>query len=176
MRNQGAQGSFRHEVGRGTIARMSKAAGTEPASQRRQGMTWKKFLRTHWEVLAATDFFTVQLWTAKGLIRYHVMFVIRRRDEIPASHSLLVRRLGSFPERLLRLVRPPNPPRPAHLGQSKAHPADHHHFCRQSANLWQFARPASPHPLLSTPHRKVFKFLAIDGVDVILAAILAPFV
>ena len=31
----------------------------------------------HWEVLAATDFFTVELWTAKGLIRYHVLFVIR---------------------------------------------------------------------------------------------------
>jgi hypothetical protein len=28
-------------------------------------------------VLAATDFFTVELWTAKGLIRYHVLFVIR---------------------------------------------------------------------------------------------------
>ena len=28
-------------------------------------------------MLAATDFFTVELWTAKGLIRYHVLFVIR---------------------------------------------------------------------------------------------------
>lgn len=28
-------------------------------------MTWKEFLKTHWEVLAATDFFTVELWTAK---------------------------------------------------------------------------------------------------------------
>jgi len=27
--------------------------------------------------LAATGFFTVELWTAKGLIRYHVLFVIR---------------------------------------------------------------------------------------------------
>lgn len=40
-------------------------------------VTWKEFLKTHWDVLAATDFFTVELWTAKGLIRYHVLFVIR---------------------------------------------------------------------------------------------------
>ncbi len=40
-------------------------------------MTWKEFLKAHWEVLAATDFFTVELWTAKGLIRYHVLFVIK---------------------------------------------------------------------------------------------------
>jgi hypothetical protein len=40
-------------------------------------MTWKEFLRTHWEVLAATDFFTVEVWTALGLVRYHVLFMIR---------------------------------------------------------------------------------------------------
>jgi hypothetical protein len=40
-------------------------------------MTWQEFLKTHWDVLSATDFFTVELWTAKGLIRYHVLFVIR---------------------------------------------------------------------------------------------------
>lgn len=76
-RIQGALANLRHEVGRGTIANVLKEAGLEPAPQRRQGMTWKEFLKTHWEVLAATDFFTVELWTAKGLIRYHVLFVIR---------------------------------------------------------------------------------------------------
>ena len=44
---------------------------------RRQGMIWKEFKKTHWDVLAATDFFTMELWTAKGLIRYHVLFVIK---------------------------------------------------------------------------------------------------
>jgi transposase InsO family protein len=76
-RIQGALANLRHEVGRGTIAAVLKAAGMDPAPERRQGTTWKEFLKTHWEVLAATDFFTVELWTAKGLIRYHVLFVIR---------------------------------------------------------------------------------------------------
>jgi len=33
--------------------------------------------RTHWDVIAATDFFTVEVWTPAGLVRYHVLFVIR---------------------------------------------------------------------------------------------------
>jgi hypothetical protein len=69
--------NLRHEVGRGTIANVLKAAGIEPAPERRQGVTWKEFLRTHWEVLAATDFFTVELWTGRGLMRYHVLFFIK---------------------------------------------------------------------------------------------------
>jgi len=72
-----ALANLRHEVGRGTIAKVLRASGMEPVPARRQGMTWKEFLKTHWDVLAATDFFTVGLWTAKGLIRYHVLFVIR---------------------------------------------------------------------------------------------------
>ena len=43
----------------------------------RKGMTWKEFLRTHWDVIAATDFLTAEVWTPAGLVRYHVLFVIR---------------------------------------------------------------------------------------------------
>jgi transposase InsO family protein len=76
-RIQGALANLHHEVGRGTIAKVMKAAGLEPSPQRRKGLTWKEFLKTHWQVLAATDFFTVELWTAAGLIRYNILFVIR---------------------------------------------------------------------------------------------------
>ena len=76
-RIQGALANLRHEISWGTIANVLKAAGLEPAATRRNGMTWKEFLKAHWNVLAATDFFTVELWTVKGLIRYHVLFVIR---------------------------------------------------------------------------------------------------
>ena len=76
-RIQGALANLRHEISRGTIANVLKAAGLEPAPTRRNGMTWKEFLKTHWDVLAATDFFTVELWTARGLIRYHVLLVIK---------------------------------------------------------------------------------------------------
>ena len=76
-RIQGALANLGHEVGRGTIANVLQAASMEPAPARRQGTTWKEFLKTHWDVLAATDFFTVELWTGSGLVRYHVLFVIK---------------------------------------------------------------------------------------------------
>ena len=66
-----------HDVSRSTIARILKQAGIEPAPDRRKGMSWAEFLKSHWNVLAATDFFTTEVWTAHGLVRYHVLFVIR---------------------------------------------------------------------------------------------------
>lgn len=76
-RIQGALTNLRHEVGRGTIAKILREAGIDPAPGRRKGTTWKEFLRMHCDVLAATDFFTVEVWTAFGLVRYHVLFVLR---------------------------------------------------------------------------------------------------
>jgi len=34
-------------------------------------------LKAHWDVMAATDFFTVEVWTARGLVTYYVLFVMR---------------------------------------------------------------------------------------------------
>jgi len=76
-RIQGALRNLGHEVGRGTVAEILRTAGLEPAPERINRTTWKEFLRTHWEVLAATDFFTVEVWTAVALVRYHVWFVLR---------------------------------------------------------------------------------------------------
>ena len=45
----------------------------------------REFLRSHWDVLAAADFFTVEVWSVVGLRRYHVLFVMElatRRVEI----------------------------------------------------------------------------------------------
>jgi len=74
---EGALLHLGHEVSRSTIARVLKKAGIEPAPDRKKGMTWSEFLKSHWDVMAATDFFTTEVWTARGLIRYHVLFVIR---------------------------------------------------------------------------------------------------
>jgi transposase InsO family protein len=49
----------------------------EPAPQRRKaGMSWAQFLKMHWEVLAATDFFTVEVATWHGLMTYYVLVVM----------------------------------------------------------------------------------------------------
>ena len=75
-RIQGALANLGHDVGRGTIATILRQHGIEPAPERRKGTTWREFLKAHWDVLAAADFFTVEVWTATGLTRYVVLFVI----------------------------------------------------------------------------------------------------
>ena len=71
---EGALLHLGHDISRSTIARVLKRAGIEPAPNRKKGMTWAEFLRVHWDVMAVTDFFTTEIWTPSGLIRYHVLF------------------------------------------------------------------------------------------------------
>ncbi|MFT5411937.1 MAG: putative transposase, partial [Verrucomicrobiales bacterium] len=76
-RIRGALANLGHDIGRGTIADILKHAGMEPAPERERKTTWAEFLRMHWKVLGATDFFTVEVRTLRGLVRYHFLFVIR---------------------------------------------------------------------------------------------------
>jgi len=76
MRIQGALENIGYKVGTSTIARTLKRAGIEPTLERRKETTWKRFLKTHWDVIGAADFFTVEVWTKYGLIRHVVLFVI----------------------------------------------------------------------------------------------------
>ena len=47
-----------------------------PTPDRNRKTTWKEFLRHHWELMVAADFFTTEVWTSKGLTRYLVLFFI----------------------------------------------------------------------------------------------------
>ena len=75
-RIQGALANLSHVVGRGTISNVLKRNGIEPAPERSRRTTWSTFLRAHWKVLAASDFFTVEVWTPRGLVTHYVLFVI----------------------------------------------------------------------------------------------------
>ena len=71
------------EIGRNTIKPILLENGFDPV--RRKGKSWETFLKAHWGAIAATDFFSVEVITRSGLIRYFVLFVIdlkTRRDEI----------------------------------------------------------------------------------------------
>jgi putative transposase len=66
-----------HDLARNTIKAILKDHGIEPAPERRTKMPWKTFLAAHWDGLAAADFFTVEVLTVAGLIRYVVLFVMK---------------------------------------------------------------------------------------------------
>ncbi len=59
-----------------TVGNILRRHDVAPAPKRKHTTSWKDFIRTHLEVLAGTDFFTVEVVTLKGLITYYVLFFI----------------------------------------------------------------------------------------------------
>src|SRR5436190_7693184 len=75
-RIQGALSNLGHEIARSTIADILERHGIEPAPERSRKTTWKEFLAQHWELIVAADFFSVEVWTWKGLKRFWVLFFL----------------------------------------------------------------------------------------------------
>lgn len=67
-RIQGALANLGHEISDQTVGNILKAHGIEPVPERKRQTTWKSFLKSHWEVLEAIDFTTIEVWTKGGLV------------------------------------------------------------------------------------------------------------
>jgi len=100
-----------HDVARNMIKAILKDHGIEQAAERGAKTSWKTFLAAHWEGLAAADFFTVEVLTLRGLVRYVVFFVMRlktRTVEIAGITSepdgAWMTTAGQEPDRLKRRV------------------------------------------------------------------------
>jgi transposase InsO family protein len=84
-RIQGALSNIGHQIARSTIAAILERHGIDPAPERTRKTTWKEFLARHWELIVAADFFTVEVWTLRGLRRFLVLFFLdlsTRRVEV----------------------------------------------------------------------------------------------
>jgi transposase InsO family protein len=64
------------EVGRGTIRRILKDHLIEPAPDHGHRVPRSVFLKAHWKAIAASDFFTVEVWSWRGLVTHYILFVI----------------------------------------------------------------------------------------------------
>ena len=67
----GALANLGFTVSDQTVGNVLKRHGIAPAPERKTTTTWKEFIRTHLDVLVATDFFTTEVWTLGGLVREH---------------------------------------------------------------------------------------------------------
>jgi putative transposase len=59
-----------------TVGNILRRYGIAPAPKRSQNTTWKQFISAHMDVLAGTDFFTVEVLTWRGLVTYYVLFFL----------------------------------------------------------------------------------------------------
>ena len=72
----GALANLGHQISDQTVGNILKAHGIGPAPKRKRQTTWKTFLQSHWDVLGAIDFTTIEVWTKGGLVTFYLLFVM----------------------------------------------------------------------------------------------------
>lgn len=101
-RIRGALSNLGHTVGRSTVARILADHGIEPAPERGKGMPWSTFLAAHWGAIAAADFFTVEVLTAYGLVRHHVLVVMDLKTRIVQIANIAIDPDGTLMAQIAR--------------------------------------------------------------------------
>jgi len=73
----GALKNVGYTVSDQTVGNILKRHNLLPVPERKKTTTWREFIRSHWDILAATDFFTAEVWTKSGLVTYYILFFIQ---------------------------------------------------------------------------------------------------
>jgi len=76
IRIQGQLKYLGYKVCPKTISTILKKHGLEPDPDHKRQTTWNEFVKAHMQSLAAIDFFSVEIYTFRGLTRYMVLTVI----------------------------------------------------------------------------------------------------
>jgi transposase InsO family protein len=107
-RIQGALANLGHQLDKITVRNILRWHHLEPAPQRRKaGMSWAQFLKMHWEVLAATDFFTVEVATWHGLVTYYVLVVMELASRRVAIAGITPHPTAAFMQQCARQLTDP---------------------------------------------------------------------
>ncbi len=72
----GAMANLGYRLSDQTVGNILRRHDIPPTPKRKQTTSWKDFIHAHMAVMAATDFFTVEVLTMKGLLTYYVLFFI----------------------------------------------------------------------------------------------------
>jgi transposase InsO family protein len=100
LRIRGELKKVGHRVAKTTIAKTMKDNGIAPSPDR--PTTWKAFLKSHADVIAAADFFTVDVWTKHGLVTHYVFFVIHHATRMVEIAGVTPNPGGNFMTQVAR--------------------------------------------------------------------------
>jgi len=78
--------------------------GFNPAPEHDTPSRWNEFIKSHWHVLAACDFFTIELMTPHGLVRCTVFFVIELATRKVWFAPLKLQPNGDYMKQVARLL------------------------------------------------------------------------
>ena len=101
-RIQGALAYLGYIIAPNTVKNILKRYGIEPAPERKKRTSWQTFLKAHWEVMTATDFFTVEVWTPRRLVTYYVLFVMHLSTRCVYIAGVTTSPNGAFMQQVAR--------------------------------------------------------------------------
>ena len=90
-----------------TVNRILREHGIEPSPNRPVKTTWNEFVRTHWDSLAAIDFFTTEIYTMRGLVRYMVLVVIDYKTRKVDIAGIVPQAYGDWMKQIARNLTDP---------------------------------------------------------------------
>ena len=64
------------KVSPASVSRILREAGIEPSPDRPERTTWSAFIKAHWNSLCAIDFFTKEIFTKNGLVKFMALVAI----------------------------------------------------------------------------------------------------
>lgn len=64
------------KISEAMVGNILRAAGVPPSHERVKKGTWKQFVRSYMATMCVADFLTTEVWTMRGLVRYHTLFVM----------------------------------------------------------------------------------------------------
>ena len=100
LRIRGELKKVGHRVAKTTIATTLKDNGIAPSPDR--PTTWKTFLKSHADVIGAADFFTVDVWTKRGIVTHYVFFVIHHATRMVEIAGITANPDGNFMAQVTR--------------------------------------------------------------------------
>lgn len=89
----GAMKNVGHVISDQSVGNILKRHGLEPVPERSPNGTWREFVDRHLAVMWATDFFTAEVLTMRGLVTYYVLFFIHLE-----SRKVILGRLTPHPD------------------------------------------------------------------------------
>ena len=73
----GALVELGYDISDQTVGNILRRRGISTAPERKKTTTWRDFIRSHMDVLWATDFFSTEVWTLGGLVTFYILFFIK---------------------------------------------------------------------------------------------------
>ncbi len=98
----GALANLGYIVAPNTVKHILRTHGIELLPERQKRTSWMRFLKAHGEVMAATDLFTIEVWSNRGLATYYVPFVMHRSTRCANIAAVTAAPNGAFMKQVVR--------------------------------------------------------------------------